>query len=347
VTLGCSAQINRESIVEPSQNSGLGHIVGCLDDFKGGSAGSDFIRKYPQHPTVDIESIENLPLFLGEEDRVVFYYSILPSDQRNTNSVQLLKRFPNSILLIEKPSQLNYKKALEFKALLQQEGVDSNRVVVGMHSPIHPAQKCLMELIREVKNEIVHIDCHFNYPKNPHDPSSYRVYDKDCGGAMLDLGVYVYNMVKEIGQIVGFKLSDFDHSNKEVWLKRDANGVDIESIATLSYMDGRIGARMETKINPGSNHSEELKVTLKNGDKIVCNQFAHWHDSCGVFIEHTDGSVTNFPESQNPKSTYQFQFEHIHQLISSGQDGHFEVDKSLKLENQIELLEFIDILRNM
>jgi hypothetical protein len=39
--------------------------------------------------------------------------------------------------------------------------------------------------------------------------------------------------------------------------------------AELTY--GGVEVYLESKINPGSNHCEEIVVKLKNGDKIVAN----------------------------------------------------------------------------
>ena len=62
----------------------------------------------------------------------------------------------------------------------------------------------------------------------------------------------------------------------------------MEVVANLNYSGVKV--RLETKINPGTNHTEEASVILENGDKITQNQFVHQHDSNGVFIEKQDGS---------------------------------------------------------
>ena len=90
-------------------------------------------------------------------------------------------------------------------------------------------------------------------------------------------------------------------------MKKTALNVDYEVEASLKYKD--VDVYLESKMNPGSNHCEELVVKLKNGDRIVANQFAHWHDSNGVIIEHFDGSATTF--AGDSKSTYSCQVEAV------------------------------------
>ena len=46
----------------------------------------------------------------------------------------------------------------------------------------------------------------FNYPKNPHAPGDQRTYDINHGGAMLDLGVYVFQTAKDIGKTLEIDL---------------------------------------------------------------------------------------------------------------------------------------------
>jgi len=92
-------------------------------------------------------------------------------------------------------------------------------------------------------------------------------------------------------------------------VKKTADNIDYEVEAELTY--GGIDVYLESKINPGSNHCEEVVVTLKNGDRIVANQFAHWHDSCGVIIEHMDGTATTIAESKDSKTTYSCQVESV------------------------------------
>jgi predicted dehydrogenase len=157
-----------------------------------------------------------------------------------------------------------------------------------MHSSLHISRPHFLKLVESNKSEVTDINIIFNYPKNPHAPGDARVYKKPIGGCMLDLGVYVFQMAKEIGQVLGFDLFSFDKENKDIYIKKTPDGVDFEVVANLNY--NGIKVRLETKINPGTNHTEEASVTLKNGDKITQNQFTHQHDSNGVFLEKLDGT---------------------------------------------------------
>lgn len=71
-----------------------------------------------------------------------------------------------------------------------------------------------------------------------------------------------------------------------------------------------ISVKLESSISPGAHHNEEVSITLKSGDKIIANNFCHWHDSCGVFIQHSNGTTSQFPVDQD-KTTYALQIEHV------------------------------------
>ena len=136
-----------------------------------------------------------------------------------------------------------------------------------MHSPLHSSRKHFLKLVQDNKNQIKHIDIVFNYPKNPHARGDARVYKKPIGGVMLDLGVYVFQLARELGKVIGFDMLSFDRQNKDIFIKKTSSGIDFEVVANLKF--GDINVRLETKMNPGTNHTEEASVFLKNGDKIT------------------------------------------------------------------------------
>lgn len=41
------------------------------------------------------------------------------------------------------------------------------------------------------KYEIKKVEAYNYYPKDPTNPSDWRIFDKEIGGALLDLGVYL------------------------------------------------------------------------------------------------------------------------------------------------------------
>ena len=88
--------------------------------------------------------------------------------------------------------------------------------------------------------------------------------------------------------------------------------MDVEVRASLTY--NGISVYLETRMNPGANHSEEVVITLASGDKITQNQFTHQHDSNGVFIEKADGTVVDFKESQDKRTSYLYQIEHCNKV---------------------------------
>ena len=116
------------------------------------------------------------------------------------NTIALLQHFPNATMLMEKPS---HNTAAEAKAFMAEIGSDENRLYIGMHNSLHAGNKSLLAQCALHKEQIVGISAKFNYPKDPNDPGARRCYDKNTGGAMLDLGVYVFQAAKEILAIVG------------------------------------------------------------------------------------------------------------------------------------------------
>jgi len=40
------------------------------------------------------------------------------------------------------------------------------------------------------------------------------------GGAMLDLGVYVFQTAKDIGKTLGIDLHEFEKNNKKIFIKK-------------------------------------------------------------------------------------------------------------------------------
>lgn len=96
-----------------------------------------------------------------------------------------------------------------------------NRFLVGLHDGLHPSRKALLDCVNAHKDQITEISAFFNYPKDTHCPGSWRIYHKVFGGTMLDLGIYPFKLVKEIGSIIGFDIMNFDRENKRIKIKRE------------------------------------------------------------------------------------------------------------------------------
>lgn len=92
-----------------------------------------------------------------------------------------------------------------------------------------------MELVDDKRGEIESIYVVFNCPKNPCGKGGERFYDREHGGAMLDLGVYVFEEAREILKVLGMGLDEFDKENKEISIRYAESGVDSEVIAVLKY----------------------------------------------------------------------------------------------------------------
>ena len=95
-----------------------------------------------------------------------------------------------------------------------------------MHTYLHDCQAKILDLVKDKKDEIEDIYIVFNYPKDPHDKDNQRMYDKDHGGTMLDLGIYVFEEAREILEVLGLDLHQFDKENKDIWIKYTQEGVD-------------------------------------------------------------------------------------------------------------------------
>jgi len=63
-------------------------------------------------------------------------------------------------------------------------------------------------------------------------------------------------------------MDKFKMETKDIWLKKTLDGVDFEVIANLEYENG-VRFILETRMNPGVDHTEEVVIWLENGDKIT------------------------------------------------------------------------------
>jgi len=142
-----------------------------------------------------LSSIDEIKESFDQTQPLAFYYPTVPSKTRDERAVALLSHFKNSIILMEKPSHNNASDAKAFKSLLASKSINVDRVMIGMHSPLHPSRKVLKEQVSKHRDAISEVYVAFNYPKDPIDKDSKRTYDKNVGGVMLDLGVYVFNCI--------------------------------------------------------------------------------------------------------------------------------------------------------
>jgi len=74
-----------------------------------------FIRKYPHHPAVAINNLDELKLIFNKNEPLAFYYPAVPSKLRDNRTIDVLEHFPNSIMLAEKPSHSRVEDAINFK----------------------------------------------------------------------------------------------------------------------------------------------------------------------------------------------------------------------------------------
>jgi len=78
---------------------------------------------------------------------------------------------------------------------------------------------------------------------------------------------------------------------------------------------------LETKITPGSDQCEEVRIEIqspKEGCKsswITMNRYVHPQESCGLFVEHDDGTAIRIDTERDPEQTsYGYQVLYVQKL---------------------------------
>lgn len=288
----------------------------------------DFAKKYPSHPILAFKSVNEMKESFDQTQPLAFYYPTVPSKTRDERSIQLLSHFENSIILMEKPSHNNLADAKAFRDQLQQANINVDRVLIGMHSPLHPGREVLKDWVKRYKDEVSDVYVAFNYPKDPYDKDARRTYDKDVGGVMLDLGVYVFNCMQDITEILGFDFIDFAKKEPQVTYKTlkgktyEFENAEVDFEVTVEFEHEQRTIFASTKMSPGVDNHQGVIVTLKNGDKITQNAYVHPHCSNGVFYESKHGLVTKDARSIDPKSSYAYQLElcekYLEKIVKEG-----------------------------
>lgn len=167
VTLGSGAWINREALVEPVIKLGNLQVVGCLSGYS--SDPINFVKQYPFLPTVAFNSLDELKKHHKADKSLMYYYPTVPSKKTDETSLDLLKHFPNCLLMREKPSHNSAAEAKAFRQSLVDNKINENRFIVGMHSFLHELNLKLLELVKEKRDEIESVYIVFNCPNNPYD----------------------------------------------------------------------------------------------------------------------------------------------------------------------------------
>ena len=113
MTLGSGAQINKEALVDPSIELSSTQVVGCVSGFS--SNPMNFVKQYAYLPTIAFNSLEDLKKYHKEDQSLMFYYPTVPSKKRDDSTIDLIKHFPKSLMLLEKPSHNKADEAKQFK----------------------------------------------------------------------------------------------------------------------------------------------------------------------------------------------------------------------------------------
>lgn len=102
-------------------------------------------------------------------------------------------------------------------------------------------------------------------------------------------------------------------------MKCNPDGIDIEQVSRLEYKG--VQFHLSSKLNPGTDMLEEYTIWLKSNEtgelsKLTLNKGCHPHDSIGVFVEHSDGTVEKLPNSCDVKSSYFRQTEMVQDTLT-------------------------------
>jgi hypothetical protein len=113
VTLSSDAQINRESLVEASEEIGKSIVIGQMPGKAGNVA--RFKNAHSNHPALTFSSVDEIISTFDSNKPIAFYYPSVPHAERDINTLRLLQEFPKSIMLYEKPSHNTAEDAKVFK----------------------------------------------------------------------------------------------------------------------------------------------------------------------------------------------------------------------------------------
>ena len=113
ITMGSGAGINKDALIDPALALSSLQVVGCLSGFS--SNPINFVKKYPFQPTIAFNSLDELKRHHQPDSKLFWYYPTVPSKKRDQTSLDLIKHFPNSLLLLEKPSHNTAAEAKAFK----------------------------------------------------------------------------------------------------------------------------------------------------------------------------------------------------------------------------------------
>lgn len=238
ITLDAGAGINGDCLVEGLSFIDSGHVVGCMQGYWPTATPASFTARFPEHPAMAIKSMEELKELFDKDETLNFYYPSVPCKLRDDRTIEILEHFPKSTVLCEKPSHGTVKEAIAFKKAIQERGIDLNRLIIGMHSPLHPARKEIHKFLTENKDkyQVYAVEAYNHYPKDPYNPKDGRIYDKRFGGVMKDIGLYCLQQADEVSRIEGFDISEvLSNGDNDINIKYGKNGADIEALLNLNY----------------------------------------------------------------------------------------------------------------
>jgi len=356
VTLGAGAGINGEALVEALDHDKTGQVVACMAGHQ--SDPSVFIKKYPHHPAVALDSMDDLKAMFGKDESLAFYYPAVPSQARDKRILDVLEHFPRAIMLAEKPSHCTVEEAVTFKKQLAEHNIDESRFFVGMHSPLHPSRQLLLEQIEERKDQLDAVLIKNHYPKDPTVPGDGRCYDEKTGGAMLDLGVYVLQQADEVARLLGVDLLEElpKMETRDIQVKKAPNSrVDIETY--INFKVKGVSFALSARLNPGTDTGEEQIVWFKESadeqgevrrGKLTLGKACHPHWGNGVFLENHDGTVQTFPGSEDAKPSYSYQLDMCQDHLRKHAEGPTPSPSEWHtLDYQIRLLKLLDIVAEL
>lgn len=167
------------------------------------------------------------------------------------------------------------------------------------------------------------------------------------------MGVYLIQQCDEMAQLQDFSYKQAlqDGENKRISIKKNPDGVEVEAVCSLKYKD--ITFNISSKMNPGTDSFQQQNVWVrsksdKSLSKICFSKAVHPHESIGVFLEHSDGTVEKIKDCE-PKTSYAYQAEMCDQILKDLKEGkQISIpSKYFTLDYSIYLLEVVDALKTM
>tara|TARA_B100000989_G_scaffold163983_1_gene122494 strand:+ start:133 stop:1170 length:1038 start_codon:yes stop_codon:yes gene_type:complete len=272
-------------------------------------------------------------------DEVDIVYIALPNSLHKQWILNAIKNKKN--ILVEKPATINFSEANEIKDNLKNTNIFFSEAFMYRY---HPQIQSVVKIIKDNKiGNLLSMESSFGediltkkklfffMKKKKIDPKS-RKFDKDLGGGcILDLGCYPSSFSLLIGSLKNkSNMNSFEIKN--VLIEKGETGVDIDSVAELSFQDG-----FKSKIHASYKKNLGSK-SLIYGEKGTILLNKSW--SGGNIIIHLKRNSEQKISFANNKNIYSYQIEEISKnLIKRSNKVNFPI---MSLEETLINMKIID-----